>query len=160
MLINTIVIKSPILKFKTMKLLKLYILLFASALLFSCGDDDSSENKSPITGTWKTVSYETREGAGEWEPTDEACRLDDTEEYKADGSWTKYDGTNQCSAGTGIIKGTWALTASDTKIVYTYDGFEGEYESTVEQLSEQALIITSSAGDLDNTQYRATYIKK
>lgn len=134
------------------------ITMLLTLLLFGCGKEEDAQ--SPIIGTWQVVSYETRTGGGSWSPSPETCRLDDTEEYAASGRWTRYDGTDQCSAGTGILSGTWKLRASDTKIVYTYDGFGDEYESTVEELSATRLIISWSAGDVKNTQYRTTLIKK
>lgn len=134
------------------------IALSLVVILSSCSkDDDTSSSK--INGTWEVVSYETRQGNLEWEASSEICRLDDVEEYESNGDWTKYDGTNQCSAGTGITTGTWKLKANNTKIVYTYDDYSGEYESTVEQLTDNIMVISWSAGDLNNTQYRVTYSK-
>lgn len=139
---------------------KTTILLFILSIsLISCSKDDDSAVSSPIVGSWEVISYETRQGSGNWQNANQPCRLDDTEEYASNGEWTKYDGTNQCAAGTGITLGTWELRANNTKIVYTYDGVPGEYESTIELLDEENLIISFSSGDLNNTQFRVTYVK-
>lgn len=130
-----------------------------AVLLTGCKKEDEN-NISPIVGTWHVVAYETRAGNANWTTSVGTCRLDDIEEYEANGRWTLYDGTDQCEAGTGITRGTWELRASNTKIVYTYDAFDGEYESTVEELSDSRLVISWSAGDLDNTQYRLTFRKE
>src|SRR5690554_3153271 len=142
-----------------MKSIKLALL--ASIVFISCekNTDDNTE-ESPIVGTWNVVNYESRIGNGDWSFIGEDCRLDDVEEYESNGRWAFYDGTNQCEAGTGIMAGTWKLKASNTKIVYTYDGYSGEYESTVEELTENSLILSWSTGDINNTQYRTTYKKK
>lgn len=126
--------------------------------LNSCKKD--KEEEKPIVGTWKVISHETRQGNEvTWQPAGEPCKLDNTEVYEADGKWTLYEGTKQCSQGTGVMKGTWKLAASDTKVVYTYDGVSGEYESSVEELNANKLVLTNSAGDLNNTQYRTVYTK-
>ncbi|MES2644811.1 MAG: lipocalin family protein [Myxococcota bacterium] len=127
------------------------------ALLTLCGCAD----EQPIVGTWAQTGSESRVGDDEWaELDDAACRLDNTEEYGEDGSWVLYDGTDQCGAGTGIVRGTWQLAASDTKIVYTYEGAAGEYESTVESLTSTELVLTNSTGDTAGTQVRSTYEKQ
>lgn len=141
-----------------MKTLK-FLLILTFAAFISCSEDEENNTKSEIVGTWQVTSYETRQGSGNWQDAGQACRLDDTEEYESNGQWTKYDGTNQCASGTGITTGTWKLEANDTKVVYTYDGVPGEYESTVELLSEGSLIVSFSTGDVANTQYRVTYVK-
>lgn len=132
----------------------LFLLLFFSGLMFtSC-----SKEEHAIVGSWKVIAYETRSNTSpNWEASSETCRLDDTEQYDADGRWTRYDGTNQCSAGTGILKGTYTIQANNTKIIYQYDDFEGEYESTIESLTNDEFVISWSAGTTDNLQFRATF---
>ena len=139
--------------------MKKIFLLFIVTSLFSCSKDDNSAVASPIVGSWEVISYETRQGTGSWQNANQACRLDDIEDYASNGDWTKYDGTNQCAAGTGITRGTWELKANNSKVVYTYEGVPGEYESTIELLDEETLIVSFSAGDLDNTQFKVTYAK-
>lgn len=139
---------------------KLTLLVLVSLLFIACDKDTDDSAISPIIGTWEITNYETRIGNDSWKPVGEDCKLDDTEEYESNGRWTLYDGVNQCEAGTGITQGTWKLKASNTKIVYTYDGYSGEYESTVEELTENSLILSWSTGDINNTQYRTTYKKK
>lgn len=136
--------------------MKKLICLFIILTITSCEKD---EDISPIVGTWRVTAYETRQGSGSWQSTGEACRLDDTEEYNANGRWAKYEGANQCVIGTGITRGTWRLTAANTRIVYTYDDYAGEYESTVEQLTSGSLIISWSAGNQAGTQFRVRFTK-
>jgi hypothetical protein len=131
------------------------VLLAASQ---GCGGSEAMQN---VTGTWQQTNSEKRVGTAPWQvANDVACRVDNTEEYAGDGSWTLYDGTNQCgSGGSSIIHGTWRLAASDTKIIYTYEDINGEYEATIEQLGAGALVLTSSTGDTAGTQIRSTYAK-
>jgi len=143
---------------KTLK--KTHFLLFILLItISSCNKDETEAVQSPLIGTWQVITYETRQGSGSWQNANQPCRLDDTEEYASNGKWTKYDGTNQCASGTGITLGTWELRANNTKIVYTYDGAPGEYESTVELLNEETLVVSFSSGDLNNTQFKVTYSK-
>ncbi|PZR21116.1 MAG: hypothetical protein DI539_08970 [Flavobacterium psychrophilum] len=135
-------------------------LLFIVIPMVSCSDDDGkdSSGSSEIVGVWKKTKEETRQGSEAWEDVTEDCDLDDTEEYEADGDWALYPGTVTCG-GAAVINGTWSFRANKTKVVYTYDGFEGEYESTVESLTANKLVLTHSSGDVEDTQYRDTYTK-
>ena len=127
-------------------------------VFFSC-KKETDKSPSLIEGTWYKVKIETRQGSDDFVIQNAACQLDDVEEYTADQKWTMYDGPNQCNAGTGITRGTWRLTAGNSKIIYTYDGYSGEYESTVQELTDSKLVVIFSAGDLNNTQYRYTFEK-
>ncbi|MGV3539910.1 MAG: lipocalin family protein [Rufibacter sp.] len=139
----------------------LLLLLVPFFFVTSCSKDDEEEEElHKMVGTWRVNKYESRTGTGNWQNANQSCRLDNTEEYEADGSWTLYDGTNQCGAGTGITKGTWRTAASDTKVIYTYTGISGEYESTIEELTATTLVLTNSVGDVANTQTRVTYQKQ
>lgn len=87
--------------------------------------------------------------------------LDNTEEYEAGCAWTLYDGNVRCGTEeTGIRHGTWRLAASDTKVIYTYDGIRGEYESTVETMTETELVLTRSTGETNGRQTRGVYRKQ
>lgn len=137
-------------------------LLLTAVFLFSCSDDsdekDTSGN-SKITGVWKKTKEESRQGNAAWEDVTEDCDLDDTEEYEAGGDWALYPGTVTCGSA-NVITGSWVLKANGTKVVFSYDAFEGEFESTVEELTDTKMVLTHSAGDVDDTQYRDTYTKK
>ena len=136
-------------------------MLLCTVSFFSCSDDDNESTNtqvSDIVGIWRTTKIEERTAANPWENVTEACDLDDTEEYSANGDWALYPGTVTCGSA-AVMTGTWELRANNTKVVYTYDGASGEYESTVESLGSDTMVLTHSAGDLANTQYRTTYIK-
>jgi hypothetical protein len=132
------------------------VLLFTSQ---GCGGGSAAMQN--IMGTWKQTNSESRIGTAPWQVAgDVACRADNTEEYASDGSWTLYDGTNQCGSGTGIVRGTWRLEAADTKVIYTYAQYSGEYEATIEQLTDRDLVLSHSTGDVAGTQTRSTYVKR
>lgn len=129
------------------------------AATHGCSSDSDAARR--LLGTWQQTNSESRVGANPWKPaSDLACRSDNTEEYGEDDAWTLFDGTNQCGSGASIVRGTWRLAAADTKIVYTYERATGEYESTVESLTDTDLILTNSTGDLAGTQTRSTYRKR
>ncbi|MDV6170100.1 lipocalin family protein [Flavobacterium sp. DG1-102-2] len=136
-------------------------LLLGASLFVSCQDDDSDKGGSgnSIVGVWQKTKEETRLGSGTWQAVTEDCDLDDTEEYKSDGSWTFYPGTVTCGSA-AVLNGTWKLRANDTKVLFTYDGVDGAYESTLEELTDSKLVLTHSAGDVEDTQYRDTYKRK
>ena len=131
-----------------------------ACVLWGCGEggDVAEGMQSLLVGTWRQTAHETRAGSAEWaQPADARCRLDNVEEYEEDGSWVVYDGTDQCGAGTGITRGTWRSAVSDTKVIFTYAGASGEYESTVVRVSDTELVLTHSTGDVQGTQVRSTY---
>jgi hypothetical protein len=143
------------------------VALLAMIIVGGCGDPGSEEtgSKSPIVGTWLRVQSETRVGTDAWaEDKDSACLSDDTEVYGADGTFEAHSGTMRCSAGTttdtGVIRGTWRLTANDTKIIYTYQGFKGEYDATLESLDATQMIRSWSTLDTAGTQMRVTFEKQ
>jgi len=133
------------------------IILIAVIAFFSCSKDEETK---PIVGTWQKNKVEKKINSGNWSVVSLPCQQDDTEEYSANGTWVLYDGANQCSPGSGITNGTWRLSASDTKVVYTYSGIPGEYESTVESITDSQMILIQSVGDINNTQIRYSYAKK
>lgn len=139
-------------------------LLFLALLMvsFSCSKDKDDPIILPISdivGTWNKVSTETRTENTEWVADNRSCLTDDTEEFRINGTWSSYDGTSQCNPGSGVQNGTWTLTAGNTKVVFTYDGFSGSYESTVTQLNANTMVLTYSSGDIAGTQNRITYSK-
>jgi hypothetical protein len=139
--------------------IKLFTLLSLVVLFFAACKKDKKEEQSPLIGSWKKVKIESKTSTTNWVTDNRTCYDDDVEEYSDGGAWASYDGTKQCSAGTGIIKGTWKLAVNNTKIIYTYQGYTGEYESTVETLTATSLVLTQSTGDVKNTQVRTTYQK-
>lgn len=143
-----------------MNKLKISLYTLASICLLSFTACDKEEEAEPIVGTWQKSKVEQSTNGGAWSTSSEPCQMDDTEEYASGGSWTAYDGPNQCSAGTGIIKGTWRLAANGSKVIYTYSGYSGEYESTVEQLNGSNMVLVYAVGDNNNTQVRTTFTKK
>lgn len=138
--------------------------MYSAFLIFSvlaCSADDNSSSASEVaqklTGSWMRTSIEENNGNG-WEDITQDCDLDDVEEFSPDGVYIIYPGTDTCH-GSMVEYGTWRLGAGDTKIVFTYDGYEGEYESTISTLTESYLEITHSVGDVNDTQIRKKYSK-
>lgn len=145
-----------------LRLKKNYAFAAAFVLLPACASESDDAPKI-IVGTWAQTGSEKRVGSDQWAPAaDEDCRIDNVEEYAEDGSWTLYDGTFPCDAGSSssISHGTWRLAASDTKLVYTYDTVPGEYEATVENLTGSELVLTFNTNDVAGTQVRSTYRKQ
>lgn len=138
-----------------------YLFFLSITLFFSCSDPD--EDVSPIQGSWNLVAWDikTENPPSDWSPKGEDCRLDDIEEYQPNGTWVKYDGSHQCAGGNGIgiYRGTWRLTANNSKVIYTYAEAQGEYESTVETLTATTMVLTFASGTVDGTQNRVTYTK-
>ena len=141
--------------------MKNLLLLLSIAVLFitGCEKKSSDDDLSPLIASWKKIKIEARTSSTPWVIDNRTCYTDDIEEFDSKGGWTSYDGTNQCSAGTGIITGSWKFAVNETKIIFSYEGYTGEYESTIETLTENVLVLTQSAGDLNNTQIRTTYQK-
>ena len=136
--------------------------LLIAVTVVSCQDDSDDDKNSSgdaeIVGVWKKTKEETRQGAEAWEDVTQDCDLDDTEEYVSGGDWALYPGTVTCGSA-NVINGSWELRANNTKVVYTYDGFQDEFESNIEQLTSAKMVLTHSAGDVEDTQYRDTYTK-
>ena len=142
----------------TMKNQKLILAsIICSVLIFLAGC--KKEEVNLIVGTWHIVKLEERTDTNPWQEITSHCRLDNTEVFEENGNWTLYDGPNQCSPGPDLLTGTWELRASDTRVIFTYDDALGEYESTIETLSEDVLVLSHGSGSLDNTQFRTTFNK-
>lgn len=146
-----------------MKNHKLFVglILIMGLLLITCskdGDSDSITRKN-LAGSWQKEKVETRVKDDPWSDITQDCNLDDIEDYASNGNWTLYLGSLRCESGLSVRKGNWTLKANDTKIIYTYDDLQGEYEKDIEVISENLLIVTHNAGDLDNTQFRYTFKK-
>jgi hypothetical protein len=121
----------------------------------ACGGSDTD---SLLVGTWRQTAEEERIGAGPWQPADDACRLDNVEEFSSNGDWTLYDGTFSCGgSSTGPVRGDWRLEAGETKLIFSYDGIGGEYESTIETLSDTTLVVSYATGLTSGLQTRSTY---
>ncbi|MNK06500.1 hypothetical protein D3C87_243990 [compost metagenome] len=137
------------------------MVLVFTLFITGCSGDDNKEavNDSEIVGVWTKMKEEKRVGLAEWQDVTEDCDLDDTEEYKSNGDWAMYMGTITCGSRDAMY-GTWSFRANETKVMFTYDEYEGEYEKTVEELSENKMILSHNTGDVQDTQYRITYIKK
>jgi len=134
-------------------------LIISLCIIFtSCMNDEDIYHKN-LTGSWQKELIETRISGQAWTQDERDCWRDDMEEFSGNGIWRLYDGTMQCSPGSGITSGTWTLASEGKKIIFTYDAFSGEYESTVESLSDKTLILSHGAGDMGGTQYRTTYSK-
>ncbi len=140
-------------------------ILGLAMIVGACGGNGDSGSTSPIVGTWKRVKSESRVGTAAWaEDPKDACYNDDVEVYGADGKYELFPGTLRCGAPTSTsdtssVRGTWRLAAGDTKIVYTYEGIPGEYDSAIENLGSTQLIRSWSTLDTKGTQARATYEK-
>lgn len=145
-----------------MKMHKLYLIvtLTLAFVATSCSkdDDSSSSTKNNLQTSWIKDKVETRTNDGAWQDITTSCNLDDVEEYESNSDWTLYPGTNLCNSES-VTTGSWSLRANNTKIIYTYDGISGEYESSIETITENVLILTQNVGDLNNTQFRFTYSK-
>ncbi len=145
-----------------MKTTLLNALAIVIILFSSCEKKDETDpvTVSPLIGSWMKTKVETKTSSTDWKVDAKTCYTDDLEEYEASGTWTLYDGTQQCTAGSGITKGTWKFAANNAKLVFTYQGFSGSYESTVETLTDKSMVLTQSTGDLAKTEMRITYVKK
>jgi hypothetical protein len=145
-----------------MKNFKLFLglTLITMLLTTSCSKDDdtSSSVQKNLQKSWTKDKVERRINDGAWQDITVSCNLDDIEEYQSNSDWTLFPGTNTCDSES-VTTGSWSLRANDTKIIYTYDSFSGEYESTIETITENVLILTQNTGDLNNTQFRFTYSK-
>ena len=137
------------------------LLLLLSTAFTSCSGDDSNttnSEKAMLIGSWNRTKVETRLPGEQWEDETKPCDLGITEEYFSDGDYAVYPGTNPCGSAT-VLNGTWELRAGNKKLVYTYNGDATEYESTIEKLDKDALILTHNSGLTNGMQYRHTYVK-
>lgn len=138
---------------------------FAPACSSGSADDDStpplSAKAQMLVGVWNLNNSESRFGTEPWMTADDVdCRIDNTEEFEADGSWTLYDGTNPCGSGLTILTGRWRLAAGDSKILFSYDDVSGEYEQDIELLTELSLVRTFATGLTNGKQTRNSYDKQ
>lgn len=136
-------------------LINIFFILF----LVSCSDS-TEEDLPVIVGSWEVVNEEIKYPDSSWETSSEDCRFDNIEEFKPDGTHILYDGTYECGeSGTAIAYGTWRLAANNSQVVFTYDGYAGEYPKTIEELDENTLILSWDTGATSGLQLRQTLLK-
>ena len=139
--------------------LRLLMLLLSISILLGCKKEPTAQEL--LTGTWLKTKEESKTNSSDWQQSSEACDLDDTEEFTADGKWALYLGNQLCSGQSGsVVRGSYLLDASDTKIIFTYTGISGEYESTIESISSNQLVLSFATGLSNGTVVRTTYTKR
>jgi hypothetical protein len=102
---------------------------------------------------WKLSSTVMITTSGNVNQTIATCRLDDLWEYKADGSFARYPGTNKCSTSDLTNLGTWQLVNNDAglKIVLS----TGNYTDEIVTLDATKLQLKYATG---TASYIDTYI--
>ncbi|MCF8448835.1 MAG: hypothetical protein K9G49_03095 [Taibaiella sp.] len=140
------------------KIARITVPFLLLATLIGCKKEEKEQNK--LVGSWSKIKMEVKTTTTDWQIVNEPCQLDNVEEYKGDGNYAIYVGTVQCSPGESGIYGTWKQVANNTKIIYTYSGVSGEYESNIEELTASRLVTTHATGNLAGEQYRETYQKQ
>ena len=137
-----------------------YFLIIVALFLFSgCRKEDQRpENK--LLGTWQKVKLESKTNTTDWKVLSQPCQLDDLEEYRPSGDWTLFSGAAQCSPGNGVLRGTWKQAADGSKLIYTYEGAGGEYESTLAELTDDQMVLVQSTGQTNGQQIRFTYERR
>jgi len=139
---------------------KFYLItLFALALFTACKREDEKP-ANHLLGSWQKVKVESKVPPADWQTENQPCQLDDVEEYRPTGDWALFSGANQCSAGSGVTRVTRQQAASNTHIIYTFEGISREYESTVQELTAEKMILIQSTGLTNGKQIRYTFEKK
>jgi hypothetical protein len=140
---------------------KLHCLAFFACLLaVSCirVEDFGGEQ---LVGSWQKtlVEYRLAESESEWNEDGNGCYKDDVEDYDSNGYWRLNGGANQCTLGMGILTGSWAWKEKGKRIIFTYQDYPGEYDRVVEFLQENRLVLSHIAGDVEQVEYRTSYVK-
>lgn len=142
---------------------KQILFAFISIVLFSCEKEDEvkqSETEQKLIGSWNRTKIESRKPNEEWQDITKNCDKDDVEEFQSSGKYVLYPGTALCNDQDGLLStGTWRTASNDTKIIFTYDEYEGEYESSIESISSTTLVLKHATGLEDQSEIRKTYTK-
>lgn len=146
------------LKTKIMSRIKILLLILLSGFFSSCSKSKEEPNK--IIGLWQKTKVERKATGGNWVDVTRDCDLDNIEEYKADGSYYFYPGSDWCGTSGDIMAGTWKLIAGESIIQYTYKAYSGTYESTITLLNDKSLVVTFATGTAAGDQSRDTYTRK
>lgn len=139
---------------------KVVILFVALISLFGCKKEDETK-KDILTnkGIWEIEEWVFRnDNIQNWSSTfyDVDCSLDDVWEFR-NSSIQQYSGSILCSGQSGTLDDSWPyrLTANDTKMIITINGFEFEYN--ILELNENIMILDYSVGDVYNSIGRITF---
>jgi hypothetical protein len=143
---------------------KILLLAFLSLTIISCDKEEEekalSEKAQLLIGSWKKTKIESKKPNQNWENITRDCDVDDIEEFKNNGKYTLYPGSSLCEGQSNVISsGTWKFGANESVIIFTYDGYEGEYESVIESLSSTSLVVKFATGLTDGSERRTTYVK-
>ncbi|MEX0811041.1 MAG: lipocalin family protein [Chitinophagales bacterium] len=142
-----------------MKLLTLFGLVFYLLMASACKKESEPEPHL-IVGTWYIIKVEKQSDSQPWTEENRPCRLDDSDEYVDGGELIMYSGDLWCTGATaGIRYGTWRLSSDERTVIYTYDGIDGEYISTVQELTDDTMTLSFNTGASGNEQIREIWIK-
>lgn len=134
-----------------------FLILGFMQFLSSCKKEERM-----IVGTWRVNKIEKKTGNGVWEDDASDCNIGSVEEYDKSGTWTYYPAPGSpCSGSTGMPSyGSYRFTASNTKLMFTYDDTYGEYDKSVESITKTTMVLSHNAGTTDNLQFRYTFSKE
>lgn len=141
------------------------VLLLGSALVILACDKEEEPKKSEIEqqliGAWTESKIEELGEAGNWIDFTRPCDLDDVSEFLPSGKYALYQGVNICEGGDHtVLNGAWRLGSNDTKIIFTYEAYSGEYERSIESFTATQMVLKHATGETVSRQIRTTYVKK
>ncbi len=137
-----------------------YFLALAALLLFSGCRKESPQPTNKLIGSWLRVKVEYKDAENIWQDVHLPCLTADTEEYRANGVWFVAIGDSPCGPGTDTHEGKWRLEADGTKIIYSNNAASGEFEATVEVLTDNQLVLIRNVNSAGPQQHRTTYQRK
>lgn len=131
--------------------------------LGSCKKSAAEKSKAELLtqSAWKIVKGEEKTGAGAW--TDytgslSPCEKDNNIVFRNTGTFEINEGATKCNSTDPQISETGAWSLDGTILKITYTGSSSADNSTVEQLDENTLLISSSFSAGGTTYYdRSTY---
>jgi hypothetical protein len=128
----------------------------------SCKKDPLETNKDLLQDKkWKLTAL-TFNGADAFVKLD-ACAKDDTETYKADGSWIGDEGATKCKSTDPQTEtfGTWALSNEGKTLTSTNTASKEVTTATVKELTATTLVTESTESLLGiNITIVSTYAKQ
>lgn len=131
----------------------IFAILLSFVFLASC----KKTNEKLLIGSWKVDKVEYASDGVNFVLDEENCINDDVWTFTKNNKLEINQGLN--CAGSPATETSWSLTDNDQTLVYIYEGFGGEYYSTIVELTKKTFVEEFETGQVNGAKIRNTFSK-
>ncbi len=135
--------------------MRIFIFISLTTLFLSC----HKKNERLLETSWKLNKEEFSHMGADFVVEEPDCGTDNIWYFKSGGEFVISQGIELCGNGMPT-EGTWRLEEDEKTIVFTYDGFVGEYFTEIIELTRNTLVTEhQSIAGSDDWIYRHHYVR-